>query len=365
MKASPLRILFLTKYPEEGASSRYRVFQYINALSERGIESDVRPFYSSAGFQSVFGKGSTLKRTLAVLTGSMRRFLSVLTSGRYDLVYVQRELLPFGPPVLERWLSRHGGRLLFDYDDALFIGKPSAVSPLATQLRSTERILEIFALVDAVVAGNRWLKEQAEKRGATAYLLEVAEDTRRITLRPPHREMDAVALGWLGSRSTEKYLEGLTPVLERFFQRHPEARLIVVGGGQYTPEGLPVEHVPWSFESEVAQLHRFDIGLMPLPMEDWSKGKCGGKARTYMAAGIPAVVQDIGYNQELIRHGETGFLMPSDHETWLATLTRLTSDPELRQSVGERARTEVKERFNLDRIADQLAEILRKEAAAG
>lgn len=362
---SSLHVLFLTKYPAEGASSRYRVYQYIEELRDQGIHSKVKPFYSSPGYRAVFQANSALKRGLAVLQGLTNRVIHVLRAGQYDVIYMQRELLPFGPPFLERHLKRRGARLLFDYDDALFIQKPSAVSPLATQLRSTERVLEIFSLADAVVAGNQWLKEQAEERGAKAYALEVAEDTHRISSRPPHHEADAVTLGWLGSISTEKYLHQLTPVLQKFFRSFPNARLVVVGGGRYRPEGMPVEHVPWSYDTEVSQLHRFDIGLMPLPMEDWSRGKCGGKARTYMAAGVPAVVQDIGYNQELIRHGETGFLMPDDEEDWLGTLTLLATDPKLRQSVGERARAEVETRFNLDRIAGQLADILRAEARAG
>lgn len=359
-----LRVLFLTKYPIDGASSRYRVFQYLDVLSEHGISSDVSSFFSRSGYRAVFGSSGLLRRTLAVVFGAANRIYWVLRGSDYDLIYMQRELLPIGPPIFERFLKWRNVRMLFDYDDALFIEKPSAVSPVATIFKSGERVKEIFGLVDAVVAGNSWLKEQAERYGAKAYVLEVAEDTKRISMRATHREETKVILGWLGSKSTEKYLNQITPVLQQFFGIFPDARLVVVGGGEFRPAGLPVEHVPWSYETEVAQLHRFDIGLMPLPIEDWSRGKCGGKARTYMAAGVPAVVQNIGYNQELIRHGETGFLMTENNEDWLKALIELTVDSTLRQSIAERARVEVEKRFSLEVISNQLAEILWEEARA-
>lgn len=356
-----LDVLFLTKYPKEGASSRYRVYQYVELLRQNHINADVRSLYSPAGYQAVFHGGGAVKRLFYTLIGSLARVRDVLLSGRYDLVYMQRELLPAGAPVLERWLARRRVPVVFDYDDALFIHKPSAVSASASRLRSPDRITEIFGLVDAVVAGNAFLARQARQYGATAHVLEVAEDTGCLRARPPHRNDEPLIVGWLGSKSTEKYLELLTPVFQRFFAAYPGARLRVVGGGRYRPEGVPVDHVTWSLETEVSNLHSFDIGIMPLPLEPWSEGKCGGKARTYMAAGVPSVVQDIGYNRELIKDGYTGFLAKS-HDDWLGHLQRLASDAGLRQSIANAARADVEKRFGRALIARQMAEIIRAVA---
>ena len=98
---------------------------------------------------------------------------------------------------------------------------------------------------------------------------------------------------------------------------------------------------------------------MPLPLEEWSLGKCGGKARTYMAAGVPAVCTGIGYNCELIHHGKTGMLVESDEE-WLHALTELALDSNLRQSMADAARDDVETRFNVPVISSQMAEIIRE-----
>jgi len=354
-----VKVLFLTKYPASGASSRYRVYQYVGQLEELGVKCKAQSFYSEKGYKAVFLGTSQFQKALAVFSAYIRRVAVVLTARKFDMVYMQRELLPFGPLILERWLKWRGMKLVFDYDDALFIGKPSSVSSLATRLRRPDRIKKIFGLVDGVVAGNNYLKEQAARYCRKTYVLEVAEDLARITQRAAHKDTSEVTLGWLGSRSTEKYLHFLTPVFQKFFNKFPDSRLLVVGGGSYAPDGIPVVHESWSYEREGDLLHQFDIGLMPLPLEEWSLGKCGGKARTYMAAGVPAVCTGIGYNCDLIHHHQTGMLVESDEE-WLDALTELASDSSLRQSIADAARSDVETRFNISVITDQLAKIIRE-----
>jgi len=356
-----VKVLFLTKYPASGASSRYRVYQYLEALEKLGINCKTQSFYSEKGYKAVFLGKNKARKALAAVSAYIRRIAVVLTAGTFDMVYMQRELLPFGPLFLERWLKWRGLKLVFDYDDALFIGKPSSVSSLATRLRQPERIKTIFKMVDGVVAGNQYLKEQALPYCKNAYVLEVAEVLDRVTQRAPHQDTPAVTLGWLGSGSTEKYLHFLTPVFTRFFKNFPKARLLIVGGGSYAPVGLPVVHEPWSYEREVELIHQFDIGLMPLPLEEWSLGKCGGKARTYMAAGVPAVCTGIGYNCDLIHHHQTGMLVKSEAE-WLDALTGLALDSSLRQSIADAARRVVETRFNVPDITSQMAKIIREIA---
>ena len=135
----------------------------------------------------------------------------------------------------------------------------------------------------------------------------------------------------------------------------------IVGGGSFSSEEMAVEHVPWNMDTEVAQLHNFDIGIMPLPEEEWSLGKSGGKARTYMAAGLPVVATGIGYNCQLIDDGRTGFLV-KDPAGWVSTLSRLIEDHTLRQSIGAAARNDVTERFALSKLGPQFVTILREVA---
>lgn len=351
-----MNVLFLTRYPVEGASSRYRVYQYLPALRELGVDTRVSPFMSSAMFGAVFGDAPTWKKGLYTLWATVRRVAVVLAARRYDVVVMQRELLPFGPPVLEKFLHWRGVATVFDYDDALFIHKDSTQNPLASKLRRPDKTRQIFSLVDAVAAGNEYLADSARPYCDNAVCVEVAEDTRRIPLRD-FTAKGPVVIGWLGSPSTEKYLELIKPALEDLFKDHPDLEMRVIGGGDFQLQNTEVMHIPWQMETEVENLLEFDIGLMPLPLEEWSKGKSGGKARTYMAAGVVPVCTAIGYNLKLIEHEKTGYLVET-LDDWARALGDLADSEQLRESVGRAAREVVIERFSIEEQAQKLKEVL-------
>lgn len=351
MSRRPLKILFLTRYPVAGASSRYRVFQYISHLEALDVSCTVHSFMDQRMYQLSFAPRRTFTKVIATLAATAKRLWGLRKWREYDAIYLQRELLPFGPPIIERWLKRRGAVLFFDYDDALFIKQPSRYSPIATFFRSPEKIWQIFQLVDCVVAGNNWLRDAARGKGGRAETIEVAEDTDRIRVnRSPGAP---ITIGWLGSKTTSKYLRLIEPVLQDIAAKHPDVRFEIVGGGDFDMEGVPWIRSEWSMEEELAALSRFDIGLMPLPLNDWAKGKSGGKARTYMAAGVAPVVTGIGYNLELIKDGETGLLC-ENHDDWAAALNRLINDPDLRDQIGDAARADVETRFSVSGKAAEL-----------
>lgn len=363
MSHPTLRVLFLTRYPMEGASSRYRVHQYVPYLESLGVACDVQPFMDDAMYRLSFSPGHTLRKAWATVRACWRRLSKLRHAGAYDIVYLQRELFPFGPPFFERLLKQRGAVLFFDYDDALFIKKPSRYNPLATVLRSAGKTFTLFGLVDCVVAGNNWLRDRAREHGACAVTLDVAEDTQRIRMHAPHTNERPVTIGWLGSKSTVKYLREIEPVLQEVARRYPGVRFEVVGGGDFSQAGVPWVVTEWSLESELEALARFDIGLMPLPNEDWAKGKSGGKARTYMTAGVVPICAGIGYNLELIRDGETGFLCTT-HEQWLDRICSAIEDAALRQRVATNARQDVEQRFSLTGQAQKMRSLFDTVLAA-
>ena len=355
-----IRVLFLTRYPVEGASSRYRVFQYLKHLEQHDVQADVQSFMDSPMYRLSLTPGRTVHKIFATLKATVKRVWKLRHWRRYDALYLQRELLPFGPPIIETALKKRGAVLLFDYDDALFIKKASRYNQFATILRSGEKTRKLFRTVNCVVAGNDWLRSAAIESGAEkAVTLEVAEDTKRIQKHAGHSNDTSVTVGWLGSPSTVKYLRFIEPVLQDLAQRYPKVRWEIMGGNDFEMEGVDWQNSKWSMEGELEALARFDIGLMPLPLEDWAKGKSGGKARTYMAAGVVPVVSAIGYNLELIRHNETGFLCET-LEDWEQYLVHALEDAGLRQHISDAARLEVEQRFDQAKIAEQMALLLEE-----
>lgn len=361
-RRTPLRVLFLTRYPVEGASSRYRVFQYVPHLERMGVRCTIQSFMDTPMYHMTLRPGLTLAKILATLRATARRLKTLWRWRDHDIIYLQRELLPFGPPLLERWLKRRGAVIFFDYDDALFIKKASRYNPLATFLRSPGKTREMFRIADCTVAGNDWLREAARAEGGRAVTVEVAEETARFRPRSLCKSGRPVTFGWLGSPSTVKYLSLIEAPLRRVAARHPEVRWEIMGGGDFAMDGVPWRLSDWSLDGELEALARFDIGLMPLPMQDWSRGKSGGKARTYMAAGVVPVVAAIGYNLELLKEGETGFLCTAEKD-WERAIEALIADPVLRDRVGRAARADVATRFTPEGQARALAELFAKSLA--
>ncbi|MCA1779921.1 MAG: hypothetical protein LC637_11215, partial [Xanthomonadaceae bacterium] len=234
----PVRVLFLTRYPESGASSRYRVYQYLPHFRSLGVEATVQSFMDEPMYRLSFARGRLLAKLLAAVRATLRRLWALRDVGRFDIVYMQRELLPFGPPWIERWMKRRGVRLFFDLDDALFIAKPSRFNPIATLLRAPGKVSELFGLVDCVVAGNDWLRDRAIAAGGRAVTVEVAEDTDRIPMHAQHDNRQPVTIGWLGSTSTVKYLHEIGPILRSIAEDYPDVRFELVGGGEFNMPGV-------------------------------------------------------------------------------------------------------------------------------
>lgn len=345
-----LKVLFLTRYPVEGASSRYRVYQYIDHLEQLGVECTVQSFMDKTLYQLSMQKGRTLQKLWMTLKAFLARFLVILKWKDYDVIYMQRELFPFGPPVVERMLKKRGATIFFDYDDALFIHKSSRYNPLASLLRSPNKTRDMFRIADCTVAGNDWLRDSAIKEGGYAVTLEVAEDTGRYLARCHADEASEVTIGWLGSPSTVKYLNLIQEPLRKIASKYPAVKWEIIGGNEFSMEGVPWINNKWSLESEVDGLSRFDIGLMPLPQDEWSNGKSGGKARTYMAAGVVPVCTAIGYNLELIRDGETGFLCETGDQ-WFSVISELIEERNKCLIIADSAVKDVKARFSQARQA--------------
>ncbi len=352
-ECSVLKILFLTKYPMAGASSRYRVYQYLPYLKSKGHLCDVSCFYSDKDFTSIYQKGRLFYKLWMVFKGVLRRLKDAFKLAKYDVVYMQREALPFGFLWFEWFCGVLNKKMIFDYDDALFIFKPSSSTPMSDKFKNPQRIPKIFSKVDCVFAGNDYLAAQARQFCACAKTVFVAEDLKKITPRAEHLSSDKLVIGWLGSPSTEKYLEFIREPLERLAASFDNLELLIIGGGSFKSELINVRQEQWALESENDLLKEFSVGIMPLPLEEWAKGKSGGKARTYMASGIPAVCTDIGFNKELISHGETGFLVET-HQQWFDSLSLLLNDAHLRQNISQKALKVVEEKYSLNVLAPVL-----------
>jgi len=357
-----MRVLFLTQYGILAASSRTRVFQYLPYLEQRGVQCRViivLPDRGIAGSQ-ILVTHSAWRKLLYYIWASWRTLACGLyiwwQAGRYHLLFIQKIIFP--APV--RWLlKRRRVPILFDFDDAIFTTEVRQQNWLAAwkQRRNAAGVPAMLELADRALVENEYTAGFAARHGSEVTIITGPIDTERYCSSGKSREENGVVLGWIGSASTLSYLELIRAPLQRLGRRFAHLRLRIVGAAAVDLEGISVETKPWSLEEEVDDLQGFDIGLMPVPDDPWTRGKGGYKLLQYMAMELPVVTSPVGINQEIVRDGRNGFWARSPEE-WEERLTRLIEDPQLRAAMGVQGRRVVEGEYALDLSSRRLLDVM-------
>lgn len=347
------RVLYLTRYGAKGASSRYRSLQYLPYLATQGFEITVAPLFDDQYLSNVYARK---RRSITAVASSLaHRLARMVASRRYDVVWLEKELCPYLPAILETVLIRSGAPLVVDYDDAIFHNYDQHPNPLVRGLLG-RKIDKIMRSATVVVAGNAYLAKRATDAGAKRVeILPTVVDADRFAYAAAPQN-DVFTIGWIGSPITTRYLEQFRPVLAAACAGG-RARFVAVGAAELDWPDVPVEVQGWSEATEVGQLQRFDIGIMPLPDSPWERGKCGFKLIQYMACGRPVVGSPVGVNSQIIQDGINGYLASSEDQ-WLGAFERLRENAALRQQMGVEGRRIVESRYSIQVAAPKLAEIL-------
>jgi glycosyltransferase involved in cell wall biosynthesis len=354
-----MRVLAFAPYPESGASTRYRLLQFAPALARDGIELVTDALHTEGAFRRMYSGGGLAVKAADWLAAGVRRFGAIQKADQFDVVIVHRELWPMRGLLHEHALLARNARWVFDLDDAMFLPHVSEENRRLAALKAPGKSRWVLAHSRAVAAGNRFLLEWADSGlspGARAFLVPTALDVARWRPAPARHAGEGIALGWIGTHTTARYLDALLPVFAELKARHPGLRLVTIGG-RFEPPGWQVEYRPWSLAGEVDALQGIDIGISPLPDTDWARGKCGLKLLQYMAVGVPAVASRVGAHLEIAPKGE-GALLASGAAEWVDAISGLARDEEARKALGERGRRTVVERYSIEAVAPVLREAL-------
>jgi glycosyltransferase involved in cell wall biosynthesis len=362
--APPLRVLFIAALPIEGPSSRFRIYQYLPYLERHGITAVVRPLLTKEAASVVYGKGRFAAKCAVTAIGALRRAGDVARSLRFDVAYVLREAFPFGPPVFERALRVAARRLIFDFDDAIW--QPSIIYPNALdRFRDWNKPAKLIRAADHVVVGSNYLAEYAlryaREHDRVSVLPTVVDASAYIPAAPSHR--DHVTIGWIGTPRNTGYLQWLLPALREGHRRDRRIRFVFVGAEPFACGDLPVRFKTWQLADEIPDIQSFDVGIMPLPDDEHTRGKCGFKLIQYMSCGIPVVCSPIGANCDIVEAGRSG-CFAGTHQEWADALTALAADPSRRLELGRNGRRRVVESFSTDVVAPRLLHLLRRAATA-
>ncbi len=359
-KLSPLRVLALVPYsPGAAPSQRYRLEQWAPTLAERGVVLAFSPFADPELSALLQEPGRVLRKAWLTAAAFARRFRELLSLPEHDAIVVHRAACLAGPPWVEKHIRSRGRPLVYDFDDAIFRLHSAAANRPFAWLKAPGKTATLCRLSDHVVVGNAFLASYARRLNDRVTVVPSSIDTERC--RPlPRVPNERIVVGWMGSSTSQTYLEAAAPTLRAVLAACP-VELRVVSNRRPTLPGVDHTWRPWSAEAETRELAGFDVGIMPMPDDDWARGKCALKALQYMAMGVSTVASAVGANREVIQHEQNGLLAVTTPE-WVECIARLADNADLRRKLGDAARRTVEESYSMRKSAEKLEGVLREVA---
>jgi glycosyltransferase involved in cell wall biosynthesis len=351
-----MKILFLSPYPFNTApSQRFRFEQYFDALRDKGINFQQYPFYNEKALGVIYSEGRSIQKILIVVTSCLKRIIHLFKIRKSDFIFIHREVAPVAPPVFEWIIARiFRKKIIYDFDDAIWLTDMESRNRVQNMIRSYDKVGKICKWSYKVSCGNEYLREFALKHNQSAIVNPTTVDTDHLHSRVHGIKNDKVVLGWTGTHSTLKYLYRISDVLQRVVS-NGNISILIICNRRPQWEISDYTYIDWSRNNEIDDLLKIDIGLMPLPDDPWTRGKCGFKAIQYLALGIPAVVTPLEMNRQIVDHGVNGYYC-SGPEEWVKFITELANDPAKRIEFGKNGREKIIKNYSL---ASNLKNFLR------
>lgn len=343
------KILILCPSPRgTAATQRLKYEQYLPGLEAEGYRFTISSFQTTRFWAIVYKPGRIPEKIAWTLLGYLRRFFDLLRAPFYDAVFVNLWVTPLGLPVYERLLFLFNRRVIYDIDDMLFIKDQSGKrEPLLQRLKGKRKPLILMRNARYVITCTPSLHQMGFDINKYHQAVDISStfDTERFIPVTGYPQSETITIGWTGTHSTLPFLDSLQPVLAEVSSRR-KIRLLVIANKEYQMKGVPTEFRYWSAETEVQDLHQINIGLYPIPANEWSLGKSSLKALTYMAIAIPFVTTAYGTNFRIMENGVQGYLAATPDE-WVNCLVKLIDDPALREKMGQEGRKRVLEKYSV------------------
>lgn len=351
---SRLNVLFLTKYDQSGASSRYRTYQYLPFLN--CINCTVSPLLRKQYLEKSYANEHVFNAS-EIVKSFFRRLNSLFYASNYDLLIIEYEIFPYFPPVFEKWLTWKNIPYIVDYDDALFHQYDHHKNFLVRYMLKN-KISKVMKFSSQVIVGNSYLANYAKKSGAQKIItIPTVVNLKNYALSQSYCKKKKFTIVWIGSPSTSPYLLEVLPALQALKQRHDYC-LRLIGAGKIDLPEIDVEWLSWQQDKEVEYLSQCHVGIMPLPDTPWTRGKCGFKLIQYMACRLPVVASPVGINQRIVK-GNNGYLA-SEPEEWLVAFEQLIKNPIKGVLKGEQGRLYVEQLYSLQATKRQFKESILK-----
>jgi glycosyltransferase involved in cell wall biosynthesis len=350
MEKKKVLILCLHR-PGRSPSQRFRFEQYLSYLEEHGYYFDFSYLLNEQADKAFYQPGHYLTKAAIILSATWRRLLETIRVNKYDLLFVQREAYMLGTAFFEKAMARNVP-MIFDFDDSIWLQNVSEANKNLAFLKDAAKTGKIIQSAKLVFAGNEYLAQYAKQFNRATVVVPTTIDMN-VYKAGEKKSGGPVCIGWSGSFSTIQFFAYAIPALKRIKDKYGAGVTFrIIGDGNYYCKELETQALPWRGATEIEDLSAMDIGIMPLPADEWTKGKCGLKGLQYMALGIPSLMSPVGVNTDIIQPGINGFL-PATEDDWVADLSALIENRELRRKTGEAGKQTVMEKYSVDAWKEQ------------
>lgn len=325
-------------------------------LTPAGIRIHYAPFETERLHEVLFHSGHYATKASEMLRAYVERIKLLRELDHYDAVFVYREAALLGPALLEKMVARRGKPIIYQLDDPLYVPYRSPSNGYFSYLKFFSKVSEICRLAKVVIVNSTHIRDYVSQYNNRIWQVPSIVDTKKYVFRPDliENRPDEVCIGWSGSRTTLANIRVISGALRKLTEQ-VKYRAHLIGGTKFELPGVLYTAQKWSGETEVEDLRQMQVGMVPLPVNEWNKRKFYMKTAQYMALGIPPVATPLGSNPEVIEHGVTGFLADSEGE-WIKYLKLLIEDHDLRLRMAHKASETARQRYSLEGNTQKILE---------
>jgi glycosyltransferase involved in cell wall biosynthesis len=346
--------------PGYSPGQRGSVELWARVLEPAGIHLHWAPFETERLREILYQPGLRFEKAKEMIRAYVERLGLLKQLDDYDAVFVYREAALLGPAFLEKRIARRKP-IIYQLDDPLYIPYRSPSNGYLSYLKFFGKIGKICRLSKVVIVNSSHHREFASRYNRNIWQVPSIVDTGQYVFKPQAEDRERVTIGWSGSPTTVKNLQVIAGAL-RELQQRVDCEVHLIGGSQFDLPGVRYTAQDWNSETEVEDLRRMQVGMVPLPVNEWNKRKFYMKVAQYMALGIPPVCTPLGSNPEVVEHGVTGFLADTTND-WVEYMELLVRDPVLRRRMAAQAARVAHDRFSLEANAERIVAAFKSAAA--
>jgi glycosyltransferase involved in cell wall biosynthesis len=355
-----MHIVILAPYPSFlSPSQRFRFEHYLPYLKQKDITYNYYSFTDLKTWQLIFKKGHSLKKITGTCLGFIKRFYQLIKIANCEFVYIHREAAPAGPPFFEFIIAKIlRKKIIYDFDDAIWVKIASSANPAASYIKCTWKVKYICKWSYITTTGNDYLADFARKYCKSVVIIPTVVNTDDAHNKLKNQLDEPITIGWTGTFTNFYNLEHIFIPIKRLQAKYP-CKFLIIADKNPGFEVLSYDFIKWDKTTEIEDLIKFNIGVMPLKNTEIELGKCGFKAIQYLSLGIPAVVSPVGVNCTVVENGTNGYWADND-EQWFTALEKLILNTDERIQMGKLARQKIQEHFSVKSTLPAFLNLFKK-----